>query len=359
LPTRYDRGLALEQALDSNIIDSTCNPNGAARGNASADPGISTLVPGITGGGLFFPAFTLNTTATETGDRYLLSNYQVQLKYDKYCDSHPSGLHSDILPAESFLQAYAEPCASEPVKRALAGLRLSTAARLSASFTYVSPAARLEPKFANYAHHFVHGGYFDNDGTGSVLEFLQAIDQVGQFRSGPVQPILLIEIRNGNDVYSDRSPDSYSCQTEHCTAPSSVPTPWGPWRQIAAPPQAMNLAGHESITRRNRRELCLLESKLVPGIDQEKKLSGVTIHHVVFPISDSDAALSWHLTSKQKRFIRSAAPAERCDGTNCVDVNGSSDKQTLRSLEDAVKWFSEAQQHPEAPPQADLCRVYP
>jgi hypothetical protein len=311
------------------------------------------------GSAQFFPAFTLNTTATETGDRYLLSNYQIERHDDKSCDSNPTNHHLDILPAESFLQSYAEPCSTQTPGRVIADLRLSTAARLSASFTYVSPAARIEPKFAQYAYHFVDGGYYDNDGTGSVLEFLQTINRAGKFPPGQIQTILLIEIRNGSDVYSDLSPDSYRCQLEHCTTPDSVPTPWGPWRQLAAPAQAMYLAGHESITRRNRRELCLLETDLAPRTDKNNNTSGVLIHHVVFPIDDSDAALSWHLTPKQQKLIRSAAPAMKCDAAKCADVNGSSDKGTVESVEDAVKWFNEAQQHPDTPPETKPCRVYP
>ena len=357
LPARYDRGFALEEALASNLTDRTCNPKSADRSNASADPGIAALAPGATSRAQFFPAFTFNTTATETGDRYLLANYQIQPKDPKSCDSHPSELHSDILPAESFLESYAEPCATDPSQRVLADLRLSTAARLSASFTYVSPAARIEPKFARYAYHFVDGGYFDNDGTGSVLEFLQTLDNAGQFSAGHVQPILLIEIRNGNDLHSDRSPDSYSCQTTHCDS-SSVPTPWGPWRQLTAPAQAMYLAGHESITRRSRRELCLLERKLAPTTTADGKRSGVAIHHVVFQMSDADAALSWHLTPKQQEFIRSAVPVDACFGSKCWDKNAASDETTIKSLDDAAAWFRAAQQQPNSLP-ADVCRVFP
>lgn len=355
LPARYDRGLALEQAIDSNLTDASCNPH-FKRDNTAYDPALSRLLPGRAGSTQFFPAFTLNTTTTETGDRYLLSNYQVQRNDDKYCLSNPTNLHSDILPAESFLQSYAEPCSSDTPKQPLADLRLSTAARLSASFTYVSPAARIESRFARYAYHFVDGGYFDNDGTGSVLEFLQTIALARKLPAGHIQPILLIEIRNGGDVYSDRSPDSYNCQLANCTAPSSTPTPWGPWRQLAAPAQAMYLAGHESITRRNRRELCLLETTLAPRTGQSNQTSGVAIRHIVFPIDDSDAALSWHLTSKQQAFIRSAPRAEKCDLGKGSDP---SDSQTCKSLKDAVSWFSAAQQHPDTPPTTEPCRVYP
>jgi hypothetical protein len=355
----FDRGLALEQAIDDNVTYVNCGLK-SPRNNTSDDPTLSTLIPGKTDAGFFFPAFTLNTTATETGDRFLLSNYQIGVKDDKYCDQDMSNLHSDILPAESFLQSYAEPCRSDAVKRRLADLRLSTAARLSATFTYVSPAARIDPSYAQNAYHFVDGGYFDNDGTASVIEFLQALSRSYKLPQDKIQPILLIEIRNGSDVYSDRSPDSYSCQEAHCTT-SSAPTAWGPLRQLTAPPQAMYLAGHESITRRNRRELCILEQSLAPRpVGKDKWTGGVILHHVVFPVYDGDAALSWHLTSKQKDFLRSVIPDEgRWDGQKWVAVNGPGEEQTRKSLTDALNWFIEERRNPNAAHEEDLCRVYP
>jgi hypothetical protein len=179
-------------------------------------------------------------------------------------------------------------------------------------------------------------------------------------RSGSVlQPILLIEISNGNDLRSDRSPDSYSCQTEHCDSSSSVPTPWGPWRQLTALAQAMYLAGHESISRRNRRELCWLERKLAPRTTKDGERSGAVIHHVVFQISDADAALSWHLTPKQQAFIRSGVPVDACVGPQCIDSNAASDKTTIKSLDDTTAWFSAAQQQPDTLPASDVCRVCP
>ena len=84
----------------------------------------------------------------------------------------------------------------------------------------------------------------------------------------------------------------------------------GPLRQLTAPAQAMYLAGHESITRRNRRELCILEQSLAPRPIGKDKWTGVTIDHVVFPVYDGDAALSWNLISKRKGFLRSVIPDE-------------------------------------------------
>jgi hypothetical protein len=122
----------------------------------------------------------------------------------------------------------------------------------------------------------------------------------------------------------------------------------------------MYLAGHESITRRNRRELCILEKGLAPRLIGKDKWMGATIHHVVFPVYDGDAALSWHLTSKQKDFLRSVIPDQgRWDGTKWVPVNGPGEEQTRKSLADARNWFNEAKENPNAVREEDVCRVYP
>ncbi len=50
-------------------------------------------------------------------------------------------------------------------------LRLSTAAVLSSRFPYVSPAGKV------FDRYYVDGGYFDNSGAGTVLEFIQALNE--------------------------------------------------------------------------------------------------------------------------------------------------------------------------------------
>jgi hypothetical protein len=50
-------------------------------------------------------------------------------------------------------------------------LRLSTAAVLSSRFPYVSPAGKV------FDRYYVDGGYFDNSGAGTVLEFIHALNQ--------------------------------------------------------------------------------------------------------------------------------------------------------------------------------------
>jgi hypothetical protein len=364
LPVPFDRGMTLEEGLRSSLTDPACHQKEVSD-NTSSDPTISSLKPGRHANNTFFPAFTLNTTTTETGDRFLLANYQIQPESAQNCLPLTSkqGIHSDVLPAESFLEVYAEPCAESPL-HSYSDLLLTTAARLSATFTYVSPAVRIDTvkagsaklAAAKYAYHFVDGGYYDNDGTSSVIEFLRTIEKDPKFGfpKGKIQPILLIEIRDGSDVLSDRSPDSYSCQVDHCTT-SSTPSPWGPWRQFAAPGQAMYLAGHESVTRRNRRELCLLEDELNPNSRPDK--AGVLFHHVVFPLNLTNNALSWHLTQQQIATLRSSAPYGDAKGT---PANLKMDTEATNSLENAVKWFEEAQKDPSSLlNRYNTCEIYP
>lgn len=139
---------------------------------------------------------------------------------------------------------------------------------------------------------------------------------------------------------------------------------------MVAPAQAMYLAGHESITRRNRRELCLLESDLAPRRSDNSKSNtqygGLSIHHVVFSIDDAHSALSWHLTEAQKDFIRTNVPDVVCKGTLCYDQNANTDKGTVKSLDDALVWFGRAQGDPQSlladykdNQTSPVCRVYP
>ena len=264
------------------------------------------------------PAFTLNTTAVETGGRFLLSNYQIPRNYIR---------DSDLLPSESFLQAYGEPCADGPHHKgySYADLPIATAARLSATFPFVSSASRIPAEFAPYAYHFVDGGYYDNDGTGSAIEFLSSAlakpaansPQDPCFSSSsvlspPAQPvpspplaILLIEIRNGDDLNSLSNVDDWNFQTHPKDKHS-----WTAISQLTAPPGALWQAGHESVTRRNRLGLCLLETTY---------LDRLVVHHVVFNYSpappspedknpsDEIEPLNWHLTAGERKEITTKA----------------------------------------------------
>ncbi len=198
----HDRGWALERALhrkqkavdcyrtmhtdgekrlpadleseDAEAVDASLTLNAAAK-RASDDA--------------TYPAFVMNSTVVETGDRFRFSNYRVPV-----ADSLLQGESHAAPPAAGFLEVFGrDACLGVPgaddnchLVRALhagvpyADVSLFTASRLSAALTYVSPAERIPYEFLPPLHkggrstgyHFVDGGYFDNDGVSSVVEFL-------------------------------------------------------------------------------------------------------------------------------------------------------------------------------------------
>lgn len=299
-----DRTWALTEAMNRNLKDRHCvSDGGAFAGLPAIEDGFSmTLSRAATqlqAGQM--PAFTFNTTAAETGGRFLLANYAVPAL----------GGESDFIPADSFLQVYTQPNAAGQY----ADLQLATAARLSATFPAVSSATRIPAEFAERAYHFVDGGYFDNDGTGSAIEFLKSAldsDPTLGTTGGPLK-IVLFEIRD-DDGTAVADEDSLAGQSEN----ASDQRGWTQVNQLMAPLTAMWDAGHESISMRNRRELCSFEKAYATRMD---------IHHVVFTIpNDTDqlSPLSWNLTTYQRKAI----------GHRVWDGD------TRATIEDAMQWIA-------------------
>jgi hypothetical protein len=261
------------------------------------------------------PAFAMNATAYEDGHRFLLANYRVpdpqKPPNSNWPDSWPN------YKARSFLATY--PSATLPSgTKALADMPLATAAQISASFPYISSAARVPWALDGSvkAYHFVDGGYYDNDGTASVAEFLrfalagcqgpkeqtnqdnceeQEISHPPSASSRPLR-ILLIEIRNSGDDYgSDGESDPYHYYRGK--------TPANLFSELTAPLLGFWQAGHESVTARNRASLAQLEHAF----------SGrLALHRVVFDDRHSTNEvgtdpLSWSLTPKQRHEVRESA----------------------------------------------------
>ena len=110
------------------------------------------------------PALIMNSMIMESGAPAVFSNTRFP--------STPS----DSARIRNFYDLY-------PRIRGRYDIRVNTAARLSASFPYVAPAARpnLEAPFGP-GYHFVDGGYYDNFGVNSLLAWLgEALDNSDVF----------------------------------------------------------------------------------------------------------------------------------------------------------------------------------
>jgi hypothetical protein len=167
-----DRGWAVEQMWRRRM-------NRLQSGDvALGDLRLNDLIPAIKQNG--FPMVVFNATLVETGQRLLISPVVAGRR-----DEIP-----ETVAAQEFLRMF-------PDSRT----RVSTAVRLSATFPYVSPICRAlpdEPYHAEQAFHIADGGYADNDGLVTVIDWLVRLGQrysVAGANPAPFDRVLLVQIR--------------------------------------------------------------------------------------------------------------------------------------------------------------------
>lgn len=225
----------------------------------------------------------MNTTTVENGERFLLANYKIP-QID--LDAGPN------YRARSFLETYGTGT------HGVTDLPLATAAQMSATFPAVSSAARVPLSLDNApnAVHFADGGYYDNDGTASAIEFLRyAISDPSALpKTAPIR-ILLIEIRNSGDI-AGSGPESNPDRGQGTR-------PWNLFSQAMAPLLGFWQAGHESVTARDQSGLEILEKSLTGKLE---------VHPVVFAdicstVFAGTDPLNWSLTPRQRNEVRESA----------------------------------------------------
>jgi hypothetical protein len=220
---------------------------------ATLDAWRSDLVRGIR------PAVIFNSTVVETGERMLLGTTTIGTgKAPGRTDFGATYPKSDVL--------------------------VVTAARLSSTFPYVTPPARIEPngRFTN-DFHLVDGGYYDNYGTVTLVEWLA---EGLKTSTRPPSRILLLEIRTFPESV-ERTPDARRGWIFEATHPLVT---------LATVRGAAQLS-----TARTTAELV-----------QRAYASFVTTLTFAFParayqnLDDVGPALSWHLTPDDRSRLRAA-----------------------------------------------------
>jgi hypothetical protein len=246
VPQRYDRGWALEQRFASAL----------ARDPA---PTLASWREGVAAG--WRPASIWNATLVESGERLLLSTFDPN-----------AGLAADGWRARTL----ADLCPG-------GDLDATTAARLSATFPYVTPIARPRCEAGEAArYHVADGAYYDNFGVMSAVEFLRTAAPA--FAPAGVGRILLVQIRASD------------------TTRRAAPREESGFRFAALGPlETMLAAQGESQIARNDLEIALLRASLPAPLDT-----------VVFELR-APRALSWHLPERDRAAIERdlAAPHNR------------------------------------------------
>ncbi len=204
------------------------------------------------------PALIMNATLVESGNRLLLGTTRFTKNESSRARLDATKLHGET--------------------RDVAAV---TAARLSASFPYVTPAARFEDKKPQ--PHVVDGGYYDNYGMSTLVEWLDealCADQESD-TSPAVKSVLVLQV-HGAPVSRDGDPQSGDL------------TDRGWFFQIGAPIVTLaNVRGAGQIAH-NDIELLQL---------QQRWFGTVPIHSVTLEFPDEDAPLSWHLTQSQRENV--------------------------------------------------------
>lgn len=211
-------------------------------------------------------------------------------------------------------------------------IRIATAARLSATFPYISPAARptsdsnlaltpgADDRYA--AMHVVDGGYFDNSGLCALTEWLEEglteRENVWKKRNWPPitdQKILVIEIRGfPNPNQSQSSPNS-----QHFYDPLSIVMKRGWLYQVYAPISTMM-----GVLTKGQEATNDIEFDLLQKYWEEKKIHIVPVIFQpdlsVCNLADGPIPLSWHLRKQDKDFIQKAWDCELKNKLNCKAV---------------------------------------
>jgi hypothetical protein len=294
-PLGKDRTWALRRAFARNLDDPFCALDPVTGRNIpmreleavddlnkAGETGLTlTSLPAKNGA---YPAISMNTTSVENGERFLLANYRIP---DDAKQPEPGWNYR----ARSFLATFGP----------RQDLPLATAAQMSATFPYVSSQARVPLALDNAPNsvHFADGGYYDNDGTATAIEFLRyaltAKDANDKGPTGKVR-VLLIEIRNSDELSGspgDETPD-------HTKDSSGLPEPlWNLFNQAAGPLEGFWNAGHESGTARDQAALELFQRAYGAQLE---------LHAIVFGDKCAQKRagtdpLNWSLTPLQSKEV--------------------------------------------------------
>jgi len=260
------------------------------------------------------PAFMFNATSMTTGERLVIGTTVPKVAPD----TDPHGfVHAARIALSTETDDHVISVDYTP--RDVGDLRLATAARLSAAFPFVTPAARAEPPGAE-PDHIVDGGYIDNYGTESLVEWLEPVLDDPQTR---VTFIQIVAFPEGTQKRRDESDG-------HAPAEPS---------QLLVPVQTMMNVRDPGQGRRAVRDLDRLRARVATKDAASANASAdpsgaaalvardsrLCVYRFVFDACHQDLTtappLSWHLTAGQReavaegwnRCVKAAGPVQAND----------------------------------------------
>lgn len=249
-----DRGWAIERAWESRMGQSPTLADWSERIRAHE-----------------MPAPVFNATLAETGQRLLISPVLEQ-----------PGAKPNASEDVEFFNLYSPDIANP---------RVTTAARLSATFPYVSPICRPDDASlpADVQYHVADGGYAENGAIFTVLQWAQKLAaKYGKMHERPFDQIVIVRI----------IPFPASDQPQ----PAEPNQGWT--YEVLGPVDTISNVRTASQTERNDFDLELLTARIDSHSAAQDDIPIVVAGFEFQPSDSYTTPLSWHLTTSQKREIR-------------------------------------------------------
>ncbi len=294
-PNRQDRGAALEQAWVSHCDRSL---------RADLSAGLADFRDGEARAE--WPSLVFSPMLVEDGRRLLISNLTLRGLLSNQADW--------VLPQErvtsvrtSSVTAYH---LASLVPKAWPGFPLSTAARLSAAFPYVSPAAVLPTR---PRRRVVDAGYYDNYGLDLACGWLrEAIARHTEWLRAHVSAVLVIQIRDNVSELSVNPTSAAEQQRGHAAADRTSSALARGIEGVSTPPEGL-LAARDSVALfRNDAQL-----DTVMQLSRRVFQTPDFVRTVAFEFQ-GDASLSWYLTRGEIANLEEQVQAD--DVTRSIDA---------------------------------------
>ncbi len=270
LDEHIDRGWAVEQAWRRPIMPQDGKP---------IDTRLSDWVLRARQGQL--PGVVFNSYIFETGERMLLSTVQLP----------------NARQARTFANLYATEGPHQPIPRLEADLDVVTAARLSATFPYITPISRAhwadhDGPFKLSTMHLGDGAYFDNYGVMAAVEWVDQLlsretDMNGRPYREQIGRVVIVELRafpEGGALRELPPPEPRGGLS------TSERAGW--YYAVAGPLDGLLKMRSTTQVARNETELCLLREKHAGMVE-----------HLVFEPEIEGGPLSWHMSAKEIREL--------------------------------------------------------
>ncbi|MEQ1824724.1 MAG: hypothetical protein ABL921_02215 [Pirellula sp.] len=228
-----------------------------------------------------FPYVVFNATEAETGRRVLFSTFEFKQ-----------------LETESSIPMEARAIDFLTIANNQFDLPISTAVRLSATFPYAAAAA-MPAKDTLPLGHIVDGGYVDNEGLLTAIDFIRLDEQSQRLKKQPPKQYIIIRILHTPPM------------KDHLVSPTDPGLSGSGWEYASfGPLMAMSNVRATSQRERGEMELSLLKQSIVNSDGAQNGQAGSRVISVALQFTapeDYEAPpLNWKLSPKQRAAYQTA-----------------------------------------------------